>query len=79
MADIEVNAEVNEDGKKILTPEALAFLAELQTKFGDRRNELLVKRAERQAEAARTGRLDFLPGTADIRAADWKVADQPRT
>ena len=27
VADIEVNAEVNEDGKKILTPEALAPVA----------------------------------------------------
>ncbi|RSM85423.1 malate synthase A [Kibdelosporangium aridum] len=65
------------DSDRILTPAAREFLAGLHRAFGARRDELLVKRAERRAEAARTGRLDFLADTAEIRAADWRVADAP--
>ena len=62
----------------ILTPEALAFLSDLQRRFGARREELLRRRAERRREVARTGRLDFLPETADVRAdAGWRVAEAP--
>ncbi|MFL6161070.1 MAG: malate synthase A [Jatrophihabitantaceae bacterium] len=62
---------------QVLTPDALAFVAELQHRFGDRRAELLRRRRERYAEIRRTGRLDFRPDTADIRAADWSVAPAP--
>jgi malate synthase len=55
----------------------MAFLAGLHRAFGARRDELLAKRADRRAEAARTGRLDFLPGTLDIREAIWQVAQAP--
>ena len=41
----------------ILTDEAVAFVADLQRRFGRRRDELLASRTERRAEAARTGRL----------------------
>lgn len=61
----------------ILTPEACAFVAELETKFGGRRRELLARRAERQREID-AGRLpDFLPETAAIRAGDWQVPPPP--
>jgi malate synthase len=63
--------------QRILTQEALEFLAELQRRFGGRRDELLRSRSARRAEVARTHRLDFLPETADLRAADWKVAPAP--
>ena len=52
---------------EVLTPEALEFLAELHGRFGVRRREPLARRQERRAEAARTGRLDFLPETREIR------------
>ncbi|MCE7007754.1 malate synthase A [Kibdelosporangium philippinense] len=65
------------DSDRILTPEAHAFLAGLHSAFGARRDELLAKRAERRAEAARTGRLDFLSETAEIRSAQWRVAPAP--
>jgi len=61
----------------ILTTEALSFVAELQRRFGQRRDELLARRAERRGEAARSGRLDFLPDTEWVRAADWVVAAAP--
>jgi malate synthase len=68
--DVERSAE-------ILTPEALAFLGELQQRFGGRRDELLEARRTRRAEVSRTGRLDFLPETAEVRDGDWQVAPAP--
>jgi malate synthase len=62
---------------EILTPEAVAFVAELQRQFADRRDELLSLRALRRAEVARTGRLDFLPETVDVREGTWTVPAAP--
>ncbi|MFC5719202.1 malate synthase A [Streptomyces gamaensis] len=63
---------------EVLTDAALAFLAALHRRFTPRRDELLARRTERRAEIARTGRLDFLPETAHIRAdPDWRVAPAP--
>jgi malate synthase len=67
-----------ERSDEVLTAEALAFLAELQTRFGPRRDELLAARALRRAEVSRTGRLDFLPETREVREGDWRVASAPR-
>lgn len=77
MADIVVTAPAVDRADEVLTPEALAFVADLQRRFGARRDELLARRRERRAEISRTGRLDFLPETADIRAGDWQVAPAP--
>lgn len=64
--------------EEVLTDAALSFVAELHRRFTPRRDELLARRAERRAEIARTGTLDFLPETAAIRADDsWKVAPTP--
>ncbi|WP_301126140.1 malate synthase A [Streptomyces cacaoi] len=62
---------------EVLTAPALEFLAALHREFAGRRDELLAHRAERRAEIARTGTLDFLPETAAVREGDWKVADCP--
>ena len=61
----------------ILTSEALAFVADLQRRFGRRRDELLARRTERRAAAARTGRLNFLTDTEQVRRGDWSVAAAP--
>jgi malate synthase len=66
-----------ERGEEILTPEALAFVADLQTRFGPRRDELLAARRTRREEISRSGRLDFLPETAQVREGDWQVAPAP--
>jgi malate synthase len=67
-----------ERGEEVLTPPALAFIADLQRRFGARRDELLARRKERRTEIARSGRLDFLAETADIRAdPGWRVASTP--
>src|SRR5687768_13913075 len=66
-----------EGAERVLTSPALAFVADLQGRFGARRDELIAGRAERREEIGRTGRLDFLPATADVRAGNWKVAPAP--
>ena len=71
---ITVTGEHVEGAERILTPEALAFVASLQEEFGTRRDGLLHARRGRREQAARTGRLDFLEETADVRAGDWTVA-----
>src|SRR3982074_3240508 len=62
---------------EILTPAALKFIADLSREFEPRRRELLNKRTLRQAEIDAGKFPDFLPETAGIRAADWKVAPIP--
>ncbi|MGI8522095.1 MAG: malate synthase A [Nocardioides sp.] len=77
MATIEVTGPQVDRSEEILTPEALAFVAGLQQAYGGRRDELLAARSARRAEISRTGRLDFLPDTAAVRAGDWSVAPAP--
>ena len=79
MVDISVTGGAVERGQEILTEEALAFIGELQQRFGARRDELLARRGERRAEVARTGRLDFLPETKGVREdPSWRVALAPQ-
>ncbi|PWU50715.1 malate synthase A [Micromonospora sp. S4605] len=59
---------------EILTPEALAFLAELHRAFDARRRELLARRADREAALAAGELLDFLPETRHVRDGEWRVA-----
>ncbi len=61
----------------VLTPEALAFVADLHRTFEGRRQELLAARVERTARLDAGERPDFLASTAHIRAGDWKVAPLP--
>ncbi len=62
---------------KCSTPEAIAFVEDLHRRFGARRSELVGQRSQRRDEIARTGRLDFLAETADVRQGDWSVAAAP--
>jgi malate synthase len=60
---------------EVLSPNALAFVEALHRRFDPTRRELLRVRGERRADAARTGRLDFLPETREIRDdPSWRVA-----
>ena len=61
----------------ILTPEALAFVADLHRTFESRRQELLAARVERTARLDAGERPDFLESTRHIREGDWKVAPLP--
>ena len=62
---------------EILSDQARDFVADLHRRFASRRDELIARRAERRAEVARTGRLDFLPETAEIRLTEWQVPPAP--
>jgi len=62
---------------EILSPDALAFLAELHELFDARRLELLERRIERQARFDAGELPDFLEETRDIRESDWTVAPIP--
>lgn len=74
---IEVRGPSVPRSELILTQDALAFVADLQRRFGTRRDELLTRRTQRRAEAARTGRLDFLPDTEVVRRGNWTVGQAP--
>jgi malate synthase len=63
--------------ERVLTEAALAFVADLQRRFGPVRLELLRRREERQAELDAGTRPDLLVPTRDVRAADWSVAPAP--
>jgi malate synthase len=65
------------DSSALLTPEALAFLADLERTFRATRAHLLAARAERQARLDAGELPDFLPETAHIRAGDWRVGATP--
>ena len=78
VGQVEVLGKLQPGFDEILTPEALAFIAELHKKFNPTRKELLKKRVQRQQEISSGKYPDFLPETASIRNSDWKVADAPK-
>ncbi len=61
----------------VLTAEARAFLTDLQREFGERRLEMLGRRAERATRLANGELPDFLPETADVRSDGWRIAPFP--
>jgi malate synthase len=74
---VQIKGAVEGRAAEVLTPEALAFLAELHRRFNDRRLELLALREERQTRFDSGSKPDFLPETAKVRDGDWKVAPIP--
>ncbi|HWZ67708.1 MAG TPA: malate synthase A [Stellaceae bacterium] len=61
----------------MLTAEAIAFVADLERKFGPERRRLLARRAEIQRRLDSGWKPDFLPETKAIRESDWRVAPIP--
>jgi malate synthase len=62
---------------RVLTREALAFVAELQGSLGAAREDLLYRRVQRQEDFARGVGLGFPDHTKSIRLTDWTVAPAP--
>jgi malate synthase len=62
---------------RILSTEALDFIARLQREFGARRRALLERRGERQREFDAGRAPHFLKDTAEVRAGEWRVAPAP--
>jgi malate synthase len=63
---------------EILSAEALSFVADLQRRFGGRREELLAARAARQERLLAGEMPDFLEETRAVREDEsWRVAEAP--
>ena len=73
---VEITEPVTAEFAEILTPDAIYFVATLVRAFADRREELLKRRAQRQAEL-NAGKLpDFLPEMRTaIHVDDARVVD----
>ena len=74
---IEVRGSPVAGADDILTPDALAFVADLEATFGPRRQALVQARRDRQEAIDGGLELDFDPATAEIRAAEWSVPPAP--
>ena len=75
--NLEIKGEITPEFAEILTPEALNFVATLVRAFSGRREELLQRRAQRQAEIDAGKMPDFLPETEHIRSGDWTITPVP--
>src|SRR5437660_10880075 len=62
---------------KVLTPEALKFVAALQRKHGATREKLLAYRGERQKKIDAGKVPGFLAETKKVRTGKWKIAGTP--
>ena len=76
-ANIQITGPIEGRAVEILTPEAVAFVADLHRRFDGRRRELLAARVARQTRFDAGELPNFLQETADVRAADWTVAVIP--
>jgi malate synthase len=74
---VEVLAPVSPEQREILSPEALAFFAQLQREFNPRRRQLLGQRALRQHALDRGEPPVFLPETRAVRESAWRVLPVP--
>jgi malate synthase len=63
--------------EQLLTPAALAFLADLHRRFDPTRQQRLAARRTRQATFDAGTLPDFRADTAEIRQGDWRVAELP--
>lgn len=74
---IRVTAPLVEDQERILTPEALRFVAGLERRFGRRRRQLLGLREDRQRRFNDGEQPGFRAETAELRSAEWRVKQPP--
>ncbi len=74
---IEVIGPLNPAYRKILTPEALKFVAKLVRKHGPRREQLLALREERQAKIDAGKLPNFLAETKSVRSGKWTIKGIP--
>ena len=63
--------------KRVLTPEAIGFVADLHRRFNGPRLKRLTARKERQLRLDAGEKPDFLPSTSGIRESSWSVAEIP--
>jgi malate synthase len=70
---VEVLGDLGGRRGNVLTVDALAFVAELQRRFGPTRIELLERRVARRRQLAEGGTLGLLPETQSVRDGNWRV------
>jgi malate synthase len=73
---VRVTRRVPED-ERVLTPAALAFVADLVRTFAARRDALLWRRRRVQSELDRGARLDFREDTRAVREEAWRIPPLP--
>jgi malate synthase len=76
-AGVVITGAITPEFEKILTPEAIAFVAKLDRAFSKTRLTLLQNRKKRQAEITAGKMPDFLPETEHIRRGSWSVSPVP--
>jgi malate synthase len=74
---VKITGAYSPEFAEILTPSALAFVAELHRRFDQTRRQLLARREERQQKLEAGVLPDFLPETRLIREKPWTVAPLP--
>ncbi len=75
--EIEVGGEIGGEAQRVLTSDALEFVARLHERFEPQRRGLLEARAERQAAIAGGAIPGFPEETEEVRAGDWRVPAAP--
>jgi malate synthase len=76
--DVKFNGAIRKHYEAILSPEAVAFVADLARTFGPRVQEHLARRADRQKRIDGGERFGFLAATKSVRDGDWTVAPLPK-
>ena len=74
---VEIHGDMKPRYDEILTPDALDFVAMIERRFGAKRRQLLHRREVIQERIDAGEMPDFPAETAEIRAAEWTVAEIP--
>jgi malate synthase len=75
---VEIKGGIKPGYERVLTPEALAFVADLARRFEPTRRALMARREERQAALDAGALPNFLPETKPVREGDWTIRGVPR-
>ncbi len=75
---MEITGAIKPGYERILTLDALGFVAELVRAFEPRRRQLMEWREHRQADLDAGALPDFLPETRDVREGDWVIRGIPQ-
>jgi malate synthase len=74
---VEIKGPVAAHQEEVLSDLAVDFVADLQRRFGQVREDLLVQRELRQTDIDKGAWPDFRDDTAHLRAEEWQVAPAP--
>ena len=75
---VEIVGELRRDFHRVLTFEALDFIAQLERTIRERRASLLKRRVQNQLRLDGGARPDFLAETVDVRRGAWTVGPIPK-